>query len=175
MKKKTQLQKFKYKHLSLRKKGKKVLVKKRSAKFVLIAKTKKTIWFTYKHIEIIRRIFYKKVTDEEGGFILSRIYPYDPFSKKPLQTRMGKGKGKNKGFFIAINNGQHLLDIFGLINNKKIKKLVQKVNYRLSPQINVNASKTFLSKYDYKSILLKKKIKRAKKKIWVYPKRTTKT
>lgn len=168
MKKKTLLAKFKFKHLCLRKKGKKFLVKKKSANYVLIAKIrrKRTLWFTNKHIEIIRRIFYKRVS-EEKGIILSRIFPYYPISRKPLQTRMGKGKGKVKFHVISVNNGQHLLDIFGLITNKAIRKLICKINYRLSPCIKVIHTRLYTTKYQYKDIIFRKKIKKAQKKFFL--------
>jgi len=112
MKKKIkQQQKFKYRHLLLGQKGKKRLVKKNSSRFILISRKPTTLNFTAKHLEVIRRIFYKPVTDFFGGFILSRIYPYNPISKKPLQTRMGKGKGKVQKYVIPINKGTRLLDI----------------------------------------------------------------
>lgn len=54
-------QQFKYKHKQFLKKGKKVLVKKRSAKFCIISKTKKILVFTGKHIEIFVEFFIKKL------------------------------------------------------------------------------------------------------------------
>jgi len=143
MKKKIkQQQKFKYRHLLLGQKGKKRLVKKNSSKFILVSRTACTVNFTAKHIEIIRRIFYKPVTDFLGGFILSRIYPYIPITKKPLQTRMGKGKGKVQKYVVPINKGTHLLNIFGTITDIQIKKLYKKIAYKISSQIRLKKSTT---------------------------------
>lgn len=67
-------QKFKYKHRIFRKKGKKVLIKKRSAKFCVIAKTKKILVFTVKHIEIYVEYFIKKL-QILGWLYFTRIIP----------------------------------------------------------------------------------------------------
>lgn len=96
MKKKVkQQQKFKYRHLLIGTKGKKRLVKKKSARFILVSKTKHTLRFTAKHIEIIRRIFYKPITDGEG-FILSRIFRLILYQKNHYKLVWVKVKGKYK-------------------------------------------------------------------------------
>lgn len=97
MKKKIkQQQKFKYRHLLLGRKGKKRLVKKNNSRFSLVSRTSSTLNFTAKHIEIIRRIFYKPVTDFLGGFILSRIYPYNLYQKNLYKHAWVKVKVKFK-------------------------------------------------------------------------------
>lgn len=49
-----------------------------------------------------------------------RSYPFLPLTKKPLEVRMGKGKGKIEKFCKPILKGTILMEV--RFNNKKIKK-----------------------------------------------------
>lgn len=56
-----------------------------------------------------------------------RSYPFLPLTKKPLEVRMGKGKGKIDKFCKPIFSGTILMEI--RFNNKKIKKSSSFYNY----------------------------------------------
>lgn len=170
MKKKITNTKYKYKHLLLRNKGKKGLLKRRSARYQLVShgrnkiKKKQTLWFTVKHIEIIRRILYKKISDFPGGFILFRIFTIQPISRKPLQMRMGKGKGKIKWHAVPINHGQRIVDIFGAIFPTLVNDLVKKINTKISSKIRIKAKRHYTDPVAYRRFLYKRKIKKTKRK-----------
>jgi len=52
-------------------------------------------WITAQQIESARIAITRHV--KRGGKIWIRIFPDKPFTKKPAETRMGKGKGSPEG------------------------------------------------------------------------------
>lgn len=49
-----------------------------------------------------------------GGKVWIRIFPDKPFTKKPAETRMGKGKGSPEGWVAVIRPGRILYEVDGL-------------------------------------------------------------
>ncbi|OGV52964.1 MAG: 50S ribosomal protein L16 [Lentisphaerae bacterium GWF2_52_8] len=47
------------------------------------------------------------------GKVWIRMFPYKPITKKPLETRMGKGKGNVEGWVAPIKPGRVLFEISG--------------------------------------------------------------
>ncbi len=67
---------------------------------------------TSRQIEAARVAITRKV--KRGGKIWIRIFPDQPFTKKPAETRMGKGKGNPEGFYAQIKPGRILFEIGGV-------------------------------------------------------------
>ncbi len=51
---------------------------------------------------------------KKGGKIWIRIFPDKPITKKPAETRMGKGKGNVEGWGAVIKPGRVLFEVEGL-------------------------------------------------------------
>ncbi|MEW5909648.1 MAG: 50S ribosomal protein L16 [Thermodesulfobacteriota bacterium] len=51
---------------------------------------------------------------KRGGKIWIRIFPDKPFTKKPAEVRMGKGKGPPEGWEAVIRPGRILYEIEGV-------------------------------------------------------------
>jgi len=51
---------------------------------------------------------------KRGGKIWLRIFPDKPVSKKPLETRMGKGKGNPEFWVAVIKPGRMLYEMEGV-------------------------------------------------------------
>lgn len=51
---------------------------------------------------------------KKGGKIWIRIFPDRPITKKPAETRMGKGKGPVEGYGVIIKPGRVLFELEGL-------------------------------------------------------------
>lgn len=51
---------------------------------------------------------------KRGGKIWIRIFPDKPITKKPLETRMGKGKGAPEGWVVVIKPGRILYEMEGI-------------------------------------------------------------
>lgn len=67
---------------------------------------------TSRQIEAARVAINRKV--KRGGKLWIRIFPDFPFTKKPAETRMGKGKGNPEGFVARIFPGRILFEIAGI-------------------------------------------------------------
>jgi large subunit ribosomal protein L16 len=51
---------------------------------------------------------------EKGGKVWTRIFPDKPVSKKPAETRMGKGKGNAEFWVAVVKPGRILFEIEGV-------------------------------------------------------------
>ena len=51
---------------------------------------------------------------KRSGQLYIRIFPDKPITKKPLETRMGKGKGSVEGWVAVIKPGRVLYEIKGV-------------------------------------------------------------
>ncbi len=69
-------------------------------------------WITARQIEAGRIAIQRHV--KRGGKLWIRIFPDKPYTKKPLETRMGKGKGNPEGWVAVIKPGRILYEIEGV-------------------------------------------------------------
>jgi large subunit ribosomal protein L16 len=67
---------------------------------------------TARQIESARRAISRHV--KRGGKIWIRIFPDKPITKKPLEVRMGKGKGSVEYWVAQIKPGTMLFEIEGV-------------------------------------------------------------
>ena len=51
---------------------------------------------------------------KRGGKVWIRIFPHKPLTKKPLETRMGKGKGSPEEWVAVVKRGTMLYEIAGV-------------------------------------------------------------
>ncbi|MCB2149095.1 MAG: 50S ribosomal protein L16 [Deltaproteobacteria bacterium] len=65
-----------------------------------------------KQIEAARIAMTRHV--KRGGKIWIRIFPDKPFTKKPAEVRMGKGKGSTEGWVAIIRPGRLLYEMTGV-------------------------------------------------------------
>ena len=69
-------------------------------------------WVTSRQIEAARIAISHHV--KRGGRLWIRIFPDKPFTKKPLEVRMGKGKGAPEGWVAVVHPGRILYEIKGV-------------------------------------------------------------
>ncbi len=67
---------------------------------------------TARQIEAARRTITRKV--KRGGKLYIRVFPDKPITKKPLEVRMGKGKGNVEYWVALIQPGRMLYEIEGV-------------------------------------------------------------
>lgn len=72
-------------------------------------------WITNRQIEAARVALMRHI--KRGGKIWIRIFPDKPVTKKPAETRMGKGKGAPEFWVAVIKPGRILFEIEG-VNEK---------------------------------------------------------
>jgi len=71
-----------------------------------------TCWMTNNQIEAARIAMTRKI--RRGGKIWIRVFPDKPFTKKPAETRMGKGKGAPEGWVAVVKPGRVLFEMAGV-------------------------------------------------------------
>ena len=69
-------------------------------------------WITSKQIEASRVAMTRFV--KRGGKIWIRVFPDKPITKKPAETRMGKGKGAPEGWVAVVKPGRVLFEMEGI-------------------------------------------------------------
>ncbi len=69
-------------------------------------------YVTSRQIEAARIAITRHV--KRGGKVWIRFFPDKPFTKKPAETRMGKGKGSPEGWHAVIKPGRILYEIEGV-------------------------------------------------------------
>ncbi len=69
-------------------------------------------WITSRQIEACRVALSRKM--KRDGKVWIRIFPDKPVSKKPLETRMGKGKGNPEFWVAVVKPGRVLFEVAGV-------------------------------------------------------------
>jgi len=80
-------------------------------------------WMTSRQIEAARRVIVRQV--RRHGKYWIRVFPDKPVTKKPAETRMGKGKGGVEYWVAVIKPGRMLFEITGLDEAASHEVLVQ--------------------------------------------------
>lgn len=69
-------------------------------------------WLTARQIEAARIAMTRYV--KRGGKIWIRVFPHKSITKKPAETRMGKGKGAPEGWVAVVKPGSVLYEMEGV-------------------------------------------------------------
>ena len=69
-------------------------------------------WISSRQLEAARVALTRRV--KRGGKIWIRIFPDKPITKKPAETRMGKGKGPPEYWVAVVKPGRILFEIEGV-------------------------------------------------------------
>ena len=69
-------------------------------------------WITNRQIEAARVAVTREM--KRGGKVWIRIFPDKPITKKPAETRMGKGKGNPEGWVAVVKPGRVMLELDGI-------------------------------------------------------------
>ena len=75
-------------------------------------KAMEACWLTARQIEAARVALTRKM--RRGGKVWIRVFPDKPYTKKPAETRMGKGKGVPEGWVAVVRRGRVLFEIEGV-------------------------------------------------------------
>ena len=69
-------------------------------------------WITNRSIEAARIAMTRHI--KRGGKVWIRIFPDKPYTKKPLEVRMGKGKGNPEGWVAVVKPGRMMFELEGV-------------------------------------------------------------
>ncbi len=86
---------------------------------------------TSREIEAGRRAINRYV--KRGGKVWIRIFPDKPVSKKPLEVRMGKGKGNPEYWVFVVKPGHMLYEIEG-VTEDMAREAFRRAGAKLSVQ-----------------------------------------
>ena len=84
-------------------------------------KTLEPGWITNRQIESARVAITRFV--RRTGRVWIRIYPDKPLTKKPQETRMGKGKGGPEGWVAVVRPGRVLFELEGVSRGDAVEAM----------------------------------------------------
>ena len=86
-------------------------------------------YMTSRQIETVRVVFSRAIRGT--GKIWIRVFPDKPITAKPIETRMGKGKGAPEYWVAVIKPGRILFEIEGLDDIEQVKKACKHAGNKL--------------------------------------------
>jgi large subunit ribosomal protein L16 len=78
-------------------------------------------WITNRQIEAARVAITRSI--KRGGKMWIRVFPDKPVTKKPAETRMGKGKGAPEFWVAVIKPGRVLFELEGIPRDAAAKAM----------------------------------------------------
>ncbi len=69
-------------------------------------------WVSNRQIEAARVALTRHI--KRGGKVWIRVFPDKPITKKPAETRMGKGKGSPEGWVAVVKPGRMMFELEGV-------------------------------------------------------------
>ncbi len=85
-------------------------------------------WLTARQIEAARIAINRYI--KKGGKIWIRVFPWKPITKRPPETRMGKGKGDVDSWVDVIKPGRILFEIEG-VSEEVAREAFRLASYKL--------------------------------------------
>ncbi len=78
-------------------------------------------WVDARQIEATRKAVVRHL--KRGGKLWIRIFPHNPLTKKPLEVRMGKGKGSVDKYVAVVKPGMILFEVDFPIEEQALEAL----------------------------------------------------
>ena len=91
-------------------------------------------WVTSQQIEAARVAMVRHF--RRGGKIFIRIFPDKPYTKKPLEVRMGKGKGNVEGYVAVVKPGRVMFEVSG-VTEAQAREALRLAGHKLPIQTKV--------------------------------------
>ena len=88
-------------------------------------------WFSDRQIEAARVTLMRQL--KGGGKVWIRVFPDKPITKKPAETRMGKGKGDPSHWVCIVKRGKILFEMSGVpveIAKESMRVAAHKIPFR---------------------------------------------
>lgn len=85
-------------------------------------------WITNRQIEAARIAMTRYI--KRGGKVWIRIFPDKPITKKPAETRMGKGKGAPEWWVAVVKPGRIMFEIAG-VSEEIAKEAMRLASHKL--------------------------------------------
>lgn len=85
-------------------------------------------WITARQIEAARIAITRRI--KRGGKVFIRVFPDKPITKKPAETRMGKGKGAPEEWVAVVKPGRIMFEIEG-VSEELARAAIRLAGYKL--------------------------------------------
>jgi large subunit ribosomal protein L16 len=102
-------------------------------------------WVTAQQIEAVRVTINRKL--KKVGKLFLRVFPDKPVSKKPAETRMGKGKGAPELWVSVVKRGRVMCEVSGL-DEQSAREVLQQASYKLPIKTKFVKKEELLAKED---------------------------
>jgi large subunit ribosomal protein L16 len=86
-------------------------------------------WMSARQLEAARVALTRHI--KRGGRVWIRVFPDKPLSKKPAETRMGKGKGNPEMWVVVIKPGRIIFEMEG-VTEAVAKEAMRLASHKLS-------------------------------------------
>lgn len=90
--------------------------------------SKELHWITSRQIEAARIAMTRHI--KRGGKVWIRIFPDIPYTKKPAETRMGKGKGNPEAWVAEVKPGTVMFEVAG-VSKELASEAMQRASSKL--------------------------------------------
>lgn len=87
-------------------------------------------WVTARQIEAARRAIVRAM--KRRGKIWIRIFPDKPYTQKPAETRMGKGKGNVEYWVAVVKPGRMMFELGGGLPEDIAREALRLAQYKLA-------------------------------------------
>jgi large subunit ribosomal protein L16 len=91
-------------------------------------------WITSRQIEAARVALTRRM--KRDGKVWIRIFPDKPVSKKPLETRMGKGKGAPEFWVAVVKPGRVMFEVEG-VSRELAQEALQLAAHKLPIKVKI--------------------------------------
>lgn len=78
-------------------------------------------WVTARQIEAARRVIVREM--KRRGKVWIRIFPSKPYTHRPPETRMGKGKGNVEYYVAVVKPGRMMIEVGGMGTEEAMQAL----------------------------------------------------
>ncbi len=85
-------------------------------------------WITNRQIESVRLTLARQF--KKAGKVFIRIFPDKPFTKKPLEVRMGSGKGNVEGWVAVVKRNRVMFEVAG-VPEEQAREALRKASHKL--------------------------------------------
>ncbi len=85
-------------------------------------------WINSRQLEAARKALVREM--KRKGKLWIRVFPHKPYTKKPLEVRMGKGKGDVEGYVAVIKPGRVMFEVGG-VDEPTAREALRKASQKL--------------------------------------------
>ena len=104
-------------------------------------------WIKNNQIEAVRKVIVRHIRKEKEGKMKNNIFPHLSRTKKPLEVRMGSGKGSIDSWVAVAKSGTIIFELKG-VSKEAAHRILKAITYKL-PKNKIGDKKI---KYHYKIV-----------------------